>query len=66
MDGVTDERIVDEVVSRLGSTYPRLPKEFLATKVRENLRSFSGAHIRDFLPVLVERRVLAALKPLAH
>ena len=65
VDGVTDERIVDEVVDRLGSTFPRLPKDFLATKVSETLQSFGDAHIRDFLPVLVERKVLSALKPLA-
>jgi len=65
VDGVTDERIVEEVVGRLGSTFPRLPKDFLATKVSETLRSFGDARIRDFLPVLVERKVLSALKPLA-
>jgi len=65
VDGVTDERIVDEVVGRLGSTFPRLPRDFLATKVIETLQSFGDAHIRDFLPVLVERKVVSALKPLA-
>ena len=65
VDGVTDERIVDEVVGRLGSTFPLLPRDFLATKVSETLQSFGDARIRDFLPVLVERKVLSVLKPLA-
>jgi hypothetical protein len=37
-------------------------KDFLARRVWESLKSFVNPAIRDFLPVLVERRVTNELK----
>ena len=62
MAGVPDDRIVDEVVGRLATRYPGLSKDFLAKRVWECLTSFVNPAIRDFLPVLVERRVTHELK----
>ena len=62
MAGVPDDRIVDEVVVRLATKFPEVNKDFLARRVWESLKSFVNPAIRDFLPVLVERRVTNELK----
>ena len=62
MAGVPDDRIVDEVVVRLATKFPGVRKDFLAKRVWESLKSFVNPAIRDFLPVLVERRVTNELK----
>ncbi len=62
MAGAPDDRIVDEVVGRLATRYPGLSRDFLARRVWESLKSFVNPAIRDFLPVLVERRVAHELK----
>ncbi len=62
MAGVPDDRIVDEVVGRLAAKFPGVNKDFLARRVWESLKSFVNPAIRDFLPVLVERRVTHELK----
>jgi hypothetical protein len=62
MAGVPDDKIVDEVVGRLATRFPGLSTDFLAKRVWANLKSFVNPAIRDFLPVLVERRVTRELK----
>ena len=62
MAGVPDDRIVDEVVVRLATKFPGVNKDVLARRVWESLKSFVNPAIRDFLPVLVERRVTNELK----
>ena len=62
MAGVPDDRIVDEVVGRLSTRFPGLSTEFLARRVWASLKSFVNPAIRDFLPVLVERRVVHELE----
>jgi hypothetical protein len=62
MAGVPDERIVDEVVGRLATRFPGVSKDFLARRVWVSLKSFVNPAVRDFLPVLVERRVTHELK----
>ncbi len=62
MADVPDDRIVDEVVVRLATRYPGLSKDFLAKRAWASLTSFVNPAIRDFLPVLVERRVTHELR----
>jgi hypothetical protein len=62
MAGVPDDRIVDDVVGRLATKFPGVNKDFLARRVWESLKSFVNPAVRDFLPVLVERRVTHELK----
>ena len=62
MSSVTDDRIVDEVVGRLATRFPGLSPDFLVKRVWAGLRSFVNPPIRDFLPVLVERRVAQELQ----
>lgn len=59
---VPDDRIVDEVVRRLGARFPGLSKDFLTQRAWASLASFVNPAIRDFLPVLVERRVARELQ----
>lgn len=63
MDEVTDDRIVAEVVGRLVNAFPGVGREVLVSLVRQGLGAFSNARVRDFLPVLVERRVRQKLRP---
>ena len=66
MAEVTDEKIVDEVVGRLAPRYPSLGTELIAKRAWEALKAFVNPTIRDFLPLLVERRVASELKSVAH
>ena len=58
---LTDEALVEQVVSRLSAAHGDVGVEELTRRVAEVLASFVGAPIRHFLPVLVERRVGAQL-----
>jgi hypothetical protein len=62
MASVTDDKVVAEVVEHLAPAHPGLSTEFLARRARENLGSFVNPSVRDYLPVLVERRVARELK----
>jgi hypothetical protein len=63
VDEVTDEKVVNEVVGRLKVRFPSVNADTIMARVKESLQSFTNAPIRDFLPVLVERRVTRALTP---
>jgi hypothetical protein len=62
MADVTDDKIVDEVVGRLATRYPGLGTDLIAKRAWDALRAFVNPTIRDFLPLLVERRVVRELK----
>ena len=62
MADVTDDKIVDEVVGRLATRYPGLGTELIAKRAWDALKAFVNPTIRDFLPLLVERRVVRDLK----
>jgi hypothetical protein len=62
MAPVTDEKIVDEVVGRLATRYPGVGTDLIAKRAWAALKAFVNPTIRDFLPLLVERRVTRELK----
>jgi hypothetical protein len=62
MADVTDDKIVAEVVGRLATRYPGLGTDLIAKRTWEALKAFVNPTIRDFLPLLVERRVLRELR----
>jgi len=62
MADVTDDKIVDEVVERLAPRYPGLGTDLIAKRAWDALKEFVNPTIRDFLPLLVERRVVRELK----
>ena len=64
MSEVTDDKIVDEVVGRLAVRYS-LGTDQIAKRAWEALKAFVNPTIRDFLPLLVERRVVRELKSIS-
>lgn len=66
MEDTAEAKVVDEVVDRLVLMFPEVTREAILTRVQTGLSAFSSAPIRDFLPVLVERRVAARLRAESH
>ncbi|MFF2050201.1 three-helix bundle dimerization domain-containing protein [Leifsonia sp. NPDC058194] len=48
---------VEHAASRLAERFPRIPRDRIEQLVRERHEEFSGAPVRDFVPVLVEHDV---------
>lgn len=62
VEELSDDAIVEEVVSRLSATQRQLDAADLARRVRDCLgTTFAGARIRNFLPVLIERQLTTQL-----
>jgi hypothetical protein len=51
------------VVQRLAERFPHTPEERIRALTVEEFESFDDAHVRDFVPVLVERAVAERLDP---
>ena len=62
MEDSTATKVVDEVVERLVAAFPDVSREIIIEHVHTGLNAYNSAPIRDFLPVLVERRVAARLR----
>jgi len=58
----TDEAIVAEVVDRVADKFPAADVARLTAQTRAALEPFRTARVRNYLPVLVERRVLVSLR----
>ena len=58
----SEDRVVHKVVGTLTGEFPQLPPELLDSVVRESVSEFSGRPVRDFIPVLVTKRVRNRLK----
>jgi hypothetical protein len=56
-----EAQAVGRVAEALRTRFPQVPAEAIAAKVRSAHDEFAGAPIREFVPVLVERRVRAEL-----
>jgi len=50
------------IVQRLSERFPDLGAERIREITAAEFASFEGAHVRDFVPVLVERRVQERLR----
>lgn len=60
--GIDEGIAIEEVVTRLSAKYPEVPAARVAEIVHETHQRMSGAKVRDFVPVLVEREAKAAVK----
>jgi ribosomal protein L12E/L44/L45/RPP1/RPP2 len=61
-----DQKWIAEVVDRLQLQFPQQSKDALTAVVHDCHREFEDSRIRDFVPILVERRAREALsEPLA-
>ena len=52
---------VEHVVERLTDKFPEVPAEVVEETVTELHDSFDDAHVRDFVPVIVEHEAKARL-----
>ena len=54
MTDVEDDA-VENAIDRLVERYPTLARDHIEAIVREELAKLDSSHVRDFIPVLVER-----------
>ena len=57
----SERELVDEVVQRLGDKFPQLPVGLIATAIEDAYIHLEQSVIRDYIPLLVERRALNEL-----
>jgi CRISPR/Cas system-associated exonuclease Cas4 (RecB family) len=57
----SEQELVSEVESRLVSKFTQLPRERVAAAVEDARSRFEHSVIRDFIPLLIERRVSSEL-----
>lgn len=58
-----EEVAMSHAVDRLAERFPHVPRERIVELVHDHHRDFTGAPVRDFIPVLIEhdiKRELAA------
>jgi hypothetical protein len=51
------QRQIEHVVQSLQGRMPAVPQREIESAVADEFRSFNGARVREFLPVLIERRL---------
>lgn len=62
----SEQRAVDEVIDRLGTKYPDVDRELIGEIVTQEHEAFDGRPVRDFVPVLVEKRAKQRVKALVR
>jgi hypothetical protein len=58
---MSEQLLIAEVQRRLTSKYARLPPDQISTAIESAHARFDQSRIRDFVPLLVERRARAEL-----
>jgi hypothetical protein len=53
---ISEETRIARLIERLAAAHAELPSEQVTVAVNDALASFSGASVREFVPLLVERR----------
>ncbi|GAB7070445.1 hypothetical protein H7J06_24730 [Mycobacterium hodleri] len=61
MASLSEQAALDQLVERLSSTYTELPADRIQSAMLSVQARFEDSKIRDFVPLLVERRVRAEL-----
>lgn len=61
---LSEQTVIDEVVARLTSRYPAIPKETVESIVHDVYARFDGRPLRDYVPLLVERNAESELERL--
>ncbi|MBD8078843.1 three-helix bundle dimerization domain-containing protein [Cellulosimicrobium arenosum] len=59
---VDEEREIEVVVQRIADRFPGLDTGDVRAQVLAELEVFGDAHVRDFVPVLVENAVMDTLR----
>ena len=63
--GIGEEALIDEVHQRLVNKYAHLAPGDVSSAVEAALTRFGRSSIRDFIPLLVERRASAQLSSIS-
>lgn len=61
MTPAEEERQINQVKAHLAATFPATTANVVDAAVAEAYHRFDPAHVRDFVPLLVERRVKRSL-----
>ena len=61
---LSEQTVIDEVVARLTSRYPAIPKETVESIVHDVYARFDGRPLRDYVPLFVERNAKSELERL--
>lgn len=59
---VDEEKAIGEIAQRLQERFPAASAEAIRAAIDDARLSFTGAKVRDFVPVLVEKEAKARLK----
>ena len=62
----TEQQHIDEVRDRLVTRFPARPADEVTATVDTVYREFGTTSVRDFIPLLVERRAGEELRALSH
>ena len=57
-----EDAAVEHVAERLAEKFPEVPAEVIEDTVTEIHDSFDDAHVRDFVPVIVEHEAKGKLR----
>lgn len=60
-----ERALIDDVQRRLAEKYSALPMDHVATVVRHAYSQFRSSPVRDFIPLLVQRRADEELEELS-
>jgi hypothetical protein len=52
----SEEARIAALIQRLSESHPDVPRDQVAAAVHDALSSFGAASVRDYVPLLVERR----------
>lgn len=63
---ISEQRSVEEVIDRLGTKFPDVDRATIQAIVAEEHDAFDGRPVRDFVPVLVEKRAKQRVKALTR
>jgi hypothetical protein len=61
---LSEQAIIDQMVTRLASRYPTVAESTVSTLVRDIHSRYDDRPVRDFVPLLVERNAKAELSRL--
>ena len=61
MPEFNEQMMIDAIQQRLTSRYPQFSQDVIGTAVQLAHTRFVDSRVRDFIPLLVERQVRAAL-----
>ncbi|MGO9286082.1 MAG: three-helix bundle dimerization domain-containing protein [Mycobacterium sp.] len=58
---LSEQRMIDQLIERMMRKYPAVPPDAVATVVRDIHARVDGRPLRDYVPLLVERRAHSEL-----